>query len=116
MSLTITEVSGGQAAVCEVEAGNGAVRAGCWIGNGVPSAGNQKIQLNGWINPPTMVQVWTAKGSCNIAYRADEANKTYVVQQSAGAGGPETLWEGPIATTNLALTVNDDGSLTMTAA
>lgn len=121
MPLFITEVSGAtpqiQGAVCQVNTNNGVVVAGCCVGDGARPASNQKIELNGWNdNPPTIVRVWTTKGASNIAYRADESKPSYVVQQSAGPGGPITLWEGPVASADLALTVNEDGSLSMKTA
>ena len=75
MSLTITKVSGAQAAVCEVNT-NGVVSTGCWIGPGVRPVDNQKIQISGWAGGQTTVQVWTPQGASSLAYRADEATAT----------------------------------------
>ena len=116
MPLAITAVSGAsgaKAAVCQANMSTGVVIAGYWVDQGVRPAQNLNIQIVGW-KDDTIVHVWTSQGSSCIAYKF--SGSSYDVQQTTSGGQPTTLWTGPTTTTSLALTINSDGSLSMTEA
>ncbi len=91
---------------------SGVAISGCFLLGGMRPCSGLNMGLDGWINPTTIVNVWTDKGAASIAYRSDEQTQQWVVS----ASGNVELWRGPIVATNLALNVAIDGSLSITTA